>query len=310
MTTQELLTPPPELGFQVTFIAPTLPLPPADDPPAAPSLVLHRVTHEVPSPTYCPTARWVKATCDEHDNIRWMSRPCKRRFCSLCGVRRRKKIAWRIALGVELLAGKEGAGWFVGTWDHDIDKAVAVKTVTRFVAWVRRRLRRNIQYAVTWELTEAGRLHVNVVMAPWRYISQRGLSHAWTRLAGGRVVWIKRVGAGIGQEAAKSRAKAAFYFAKFEQLVPTRKGASYSRGWPKLPVSDLPARVGRLHYVPEHRLESWESPPSLFMLPQQLALWTQTAELEWMGPTEPWCNCFALQLVLDDDLPPPDVPSS
>jgi hypothetical protein len=178
-----------------------------------------------------------------HGAKRWIRLCCKRRDCPVCGVKRRKRIAYRIALGVELLGGPAGAGWAVGTYDRDIDKREAVKVQGHFVRWVRKYTGVHVEYAAVWEDTKRGRLHLNLIMAPWVYIPQKLLAEKWHHYGGGKVFWIERVGAGIGVEAAKSRNKVANYFAKFEQQVKSGRGVAYSKGWSKLP--DNPVKVER-----------------------------------------------------------------
>lgn len=286
----------PDLSFQAHFASPPAPTfqpPPA---PSAPSLVVHGITHEQSHPALCPSGRWVLATCADHANERWIYAPCKRRFCSVCGPRRRKKVAWRIAHGIETLAPAKGAAWFVGTWAHKIDKPTAVKAQARFIAWLRRTSQPGMQYAVTWELTKRGRLHINIIMAPWNHVPQQALSQAWQRLGGGKIVWITRVGAGIGQEAAKSRQDVSAYFAKWEQLVRHGRAASYSKGWPKLPETPFPVRQGVIHYAREWQREPWQHPPSLDPADIQLSLWEETRPNEYQRTNSSDCQCFNLRL--------------
>lgn len=298
-----------DLSFQAHFDTP--PAPPTIHPPApsAPSLVVQGITHEDTSRKYCPNGRWVQALCDEHHYERWIYRPCKSRRCPVCGVRRRKKVAWRIANGVEMLAGEEGAAWFVGTWNKDVSKSTAVKAVSRFVAWLRRHQPSHVEYACTWELTKRNRLHVNLILAPWKFMSQRTLSTSWSRLGGGQVVWIKRVGEGIGQEAAKSRATVGRYFSKWEQMVRSGRAATYSKGWPKLPDTDAPVRHGHITYIPERDFPTWVHSPALDPADIQLHLWTETHDHEYKSRLEPYCDCFNYVLPFPDYLThePPDT---
>lgn len=230
-----------------------------------------------------------------------MYRPCKKRDCPVCGVKRRQRVAWRIAHGLEIMSPEHGGGWFIGTWSKDVDKPTAVKAVARFVARLRRNFPHPVEYASTWETTKRGRLHVNLIFAPWTYTPQSTLSRWWQDVAGGPNVWIKRVGQGIGQEAAASRQDAADYFSKWEQMVKEGRAANYSRGWPKLPETSLPKRQGVIEYIREHDRMPWQQPPSLLMDPVQLALWQQPRENEYKHPSEPWCNCF--QCLLPEDQP-------
>jgi len=286
---------PPTLGLQAHFYRPPEPPPHQLDTPSPPSLEGEGITHEVPLSSYCPYGRWILAVCTLHGNRRWIYAPCKKRNCRVCGVKRRHRVAWRIAHGLETLTGDDGGGWFMGTWAYNVDKATAVKAVTRFVAWLRRTHVPEMQYACTWELTQKGRLHVNLVMAPWNYLHHSAIGEAWQRLGAGKVVWIKRVGAGIGQEAAKSREKCGNYFSKWEQMVPTRKAATYSKDWPKLPETPFPERIGEIKYYHERFLPSGENPPAVFPDDYAIRLWHQPRLFEFCDPEEPWCNCFNLR---------------
>jgi len=208
-------------------------------------------------------------------------------------------VAGRIAFGIEALGGEHGAGWFVGTWPTNVEKSTAVRHVARFVAWLRRRKGPRIQYASTWELTRMGRLHVNLIFAPWTYIPQSVLSVAWQRLTGGRVVWIERVGAGIGQEAAKSRQDAADYFAKWEQMVPTGRAANYSRGWPKLPDDSPTKRRAKIFWDHEWKLDREGVTIPQFLMERRGGWWDEVAEGEWADFRETPCTCFdSIQLQL------------
>lgn len=165
----------------------------------------------------------------------------------MCGVVRKRRIAWRVQYGLETLG--HGA-WFVGTFDWDIPKKEAVKVQNKFIQWLRRDEGYKVEYAATWELTAKGRLHLNLVLAPWRYVSQRVLSDKWVTFGGGMVVWIERVQQerAIANEAIKMYSKLGNYLAKFEQQVKEGRGITYSRGWPKPPDNPLHRR-GHIRWV-------------------------------------------------------------
>lgn len=321
LITSVLERPPPAgLGLQAHFSRPTSsavegvaadPLPPPHRPEAAPSpsLVGEGITHEATPHAHCQWGRWVLATCSTHNYERWLYRPCKRRDCPICGIKRRKRVAWRIASGLELLSPEHGGGWFVGTWPEDVPKSAAVRTVARFVARLRRNFPHPIEYACTWENTAQGRLHVNLIFAPWTYLPQRTLSAWWHQLGGGKVVWIKRVGEGIGQEAAKSREAVARYFAKWEQMVRHGRAATYSRRWPALPDNPAPKCRGHIIYEQEWQIPSYKAPPALDPNDVQLALWQQPRENEYRDPREPWCDCFDRVDPAADSLPRDPPPS-
>ena len=62
------------------------------------------------------------------------------------------------------------------------------------------------------------------------------------------MVWIERVGGGIGVELTKQRVRLGNYMAKFEQQVREGRGITYSKGWPRVPENPL-ERVGRIEWV-------------------------------------------------------------
>lgn len=182
----------------------------------------------------CPEANWLMGTSSDGD-IHWSRANCKRRTCPVCGVKRKRRIAWRIGLGIKEIGGEEGGGWVVGTFAKDLAKDVTVKVSRSFIRRVRKETKVNVQYAATWELHKKGGLHVNILMVPWTFVPQKDLVRWWVRYGGRKRLSVKRVGAGIGVEAAKSMQRYGNYVAKFDQMVTKGKGVAYSRGWPKLP---------------------------------------------------------------------------
>ncbi len=187
----------------------------------------------------CPNSGLISGGC-VHGSVRWIRVPCKRRDCPVCGVHRKRKIAWRIAYGIETLGSDLGAAWITGTWANDVPKREATKTVAKFLRWlreghgqykevkrrriasferrngrkptreekrdigrrVRQSLHRDMEYASTWEQQRRGVLHVNLILTPWKYIPKAQLQKAWQRFGGGNI-WVKRVGCEVGVEAAK-----------------------------------------------------------------------------------------------------------
>lgn len=261
-------------------------------PSCPPSLEDKSVTHEVSSPRACPNGTWMRGECEAHANIRWRYRPCKRRHCEVCGPNRARANALRIAYGIEHLTGIEGAGWFVGTWAADVEKKTAVKTVARFIAWLRRHSPAHIEYACTWEQTRKHRLHVNLILAPWKYIDQEVLSQAWQRLSGAKVIWIKRVGAGIGQEAAKSRSKYAHYVVKAYQRVPTGKATTFSKLWPSPPETPPPRPRAPVFWTPEQHCQDGPDSVYMFATEKLLGHWFETKNGDYAPTNGPICKCF------------------
>ena len=239
-------------------------------------------------------------------------------------------IAWRIARGIDQLGGKEGAGWFVGTFAEEISKEEAVKVEAKFLRWLRdghghykevmrrkvaafkrkegRRpsrveraiisaavkggLRREIEYAATWEVQRSGRLHLNLIMAPWDYVAKKRLDAAWQRFGGGPRTWIQRVGAGIGVEAAKSRAGIGGYLGKWEQMVQAGRGVAYSEGWPKLSAAPWLGRRGKISWV---WVGDLTDEARGFWYERELGHWKEGSPGEWRSFYGEECDCFELK---------------
>jgi hypothetical protein len=145
------------------------------------------------------------------------------------------------------------------------------------------------EWAKTWELQKNGRLHLNLVMSPWHYIPQKVLAAKWHSLGGGPIAWVERVGVGIGVEAAKSRLKLGNYIAKFDQMVLSGRGVSYSKGWPKLPDSVCSPRQGEIHW---EFVGSMTEGSILHWYETELGHWIEFTPGEWVSPDAECCNCF------------------
>lgn len=242
----------------------------------------------------CPNCGWLMGTC-EHATQRWVKLSCKRRVCPVCGEERKHRISWRIQLGLEDLAGDLGGAWFVGTFAQDVVKSQAVRTVGKFIKHLRKS-QPGLEYASTWETTKAGRLHVNVVLAPWSFVRQKELSAAWERYGGGPVAWIERVGAssGIGSEVTKmgkkSRRKIGNYVAKWDQMVKEGRGVTFSRGWPKLPVSPIHSeRYGEIKW---RWVGQFEAEDIMFNYEREIGEWVEVAPGEFASAHGEECHCF------------------
>ena len=236
----------------------------------------------------CPAGGWLTGTC-EHGTKRWIRTSCKKRTCPICGQHRREMIAWRIAKGIEILGGQDGGGWFVGTFSREISKREAVKVQGKMVRWIRKHLGTSVAYAATWEEMRSGRLHINLILAPWKYIPQVLLSRKWQAFGGGRMCWIERVGAEIGVEAAKSRNSIGGYLGKLEQMVMNGKGVTYSKGWPKLPSKPQEQRKGKITW---HRYSDMDGLPIIFNYEREQGLWKQVAPGEFKFSFGEECDCF------------------
>ncbi|MBA7614293.1 hypothetical protein ES703_21556 [subsurface metagenome] len=282
---------------------------------------------------FCTHGFYRRGSCLWHKTERFVYIPCRRRFCEVCGPIRSRGIAERIRRGLETFGG---GAWFVGTFSFDIDKPKAVYLVGRFVQVLRRgekeylltdsadsrhwqtrfelrasgvrcpksarwrwRLKPQpgLRYACTWEVTKAGRLHVNLVLAPWSYVPQSILSRKWRYLTGARVVWIERITSpsAIGDEVTKAKhtrrlRQLCDYFAKNEQQVEDGRGACYSSGWPLLLKPDHLRRKGDGHLVWENFFSDTNQ-VEVFEYERDLGHWREIRLGEW-GKTEGDCRCF------------------
>jgi hypothetical protein len=142
-----------------------------------------------------------------------------------------------------------------------------------------------MEYACTWEITKRGRLHVNLVLAPWNYIDQKILSARWQKYGGGRVVWIERVDASIAAEVAKL----GDYFAKTEQMVLRGRGACYSEGWPKVAKPMAIPRKGVITWKAERY---WGVPAYDFRAELGFGFWKAISPCEYSRVEPDKCSCF------------------
>ena len=237
-----------------------------------------------PDEAYCDQSVLVKGVCGcKEKTEHWLILPCKRRSCPVCGKVRRRRIAGRIRHGIEV---QGSAAYFVGTWNWDIPKPGAVLCVQKFIRWLRTHGEsRSMEYACTWEITKRGRLHVNLVLAPWSFISQKLLSEVWQGYGGGQVVWIERVDVHIAAEVAK----VSDYFAKTEQMVLTGRGACYSEGWPKVAKPMAIPRKGVIAWKAERY---WGVPAYDFRAELGFGLWKAITVSEFSRVEPDKCSCF------------------
>jgi len=305
----------------------------------APSLVT--TTHNSPQSggpdKYCPDSRWVVGTCDAHGQVRWVLAPCKRRTCEVCGPAGRYRIAKRIAWGVREMPCRDCGHKVDGCWAHGERKGVpfcvckgmrlsaawmvltfadefaenpdwkpaAVKKLGKFITWLREKKGMpELQYVATYELTQRGRLHINLVLGPWKEIPQGELQRRW----GARVsvAWVRDDNA-IGRETAKAYSPESLgkYLAKLKQSVPEDWGrrVSYSKQWPKLP--DGCKRLGVIAWVQEWKLKSSEL--AAFEFAKERGWWQEVRIGEWSSTLRPpSCDCF--DLVLPEEAPRDGIP--
>jgi len=251
------------------------------------------------SERYCPNGRWVLGECVEHGQQRWVLAPCKRRDCDVCGPKGRYEIAKRIAYGVR---HHWPCSWHVLPFDTEEAeesewKPKAVQKLGKYVAWLRKQIP-GLQYAATYELTQRGRLHINLIIGPWRYIPQRTLQKRW-----GSIMWVARVkdSESIGRETAKSYSLESLgkYLAKLEQSVPEEWGrrVSFSRGWPKLPKEPI-QRKGEIVWRQEWELERVDV--ARFQVEKEHGWWREVSVGEWQPLLMPH-DCYCFDLVVPDD---------
>jgi len=253
----------------------------------------------------CPNPRLVLGEC-EHGQQRMVLKRCKSRDCEYCGPLGRYQIAQRIAYGVRM---HWPCSWQVLTFDTEGAeepewKPVAVRMLGEYVKWLREKMGMpNLQYAATYELTQRGRLHINLIIGPWKYVPQRVLQKRW-----GAQMWVNRIrddGSGsIGKEAAKSYSPEALgsYLSKLEQSVPYEWGrrVSYSKGWPKLDSNPW-ERKGEISWRHEwelapHEIAGFEHSRSLGWWRPIYGVGSGSCILhEWMNLLAPHaCDCFVL----------------
>jgi len=148
-------------------------------------------------------------------------------------------IAFHVRMG--MLAGQDFA-WLVLTFDDEVFnfseyKPQALQRLASFVRWLRGSCGMpDLQYAATYELQKSGRLHINLIAGPWKYVSHYKLLARW----GARVsVEYVQDSQEIGTEAAASYSPEglAGYVSKLDQAVPKEWGrrVSFSKNWRRVP---------------------------------------------------------------------------
>jgi len=250
----------------------------------------------------CPNPRLTLGECVEHGQQRMVYGPCKSRLCEVCGPRGRYEIAMHIARGVHQFWP---CSWHILTFDtceaeESKWKPVAVRKLGKYVAWLRKQIP-DLQYAATYELTQQGRLHINLIIGPWRYIRQRVLQKQW-----GSRMWVARVkdSETIGRETAKSYSPESLgmYLAKLKQSVPKEWGrrCSFSKGWPKAVESEPFERKGKITWRHEWDLKPEEIASFEF---ERSKGWWRAVPVGDGFRTEEWqnllgshdCDCFELR---------------
>lgn len=315
---------PGDLGFQSEFgleglvsSAPAASLVPAtDNSPRTP-----------PEPLkFCPDAIWTNGICLEHGQLRWVLMPCHRRTCEVCGPIGRYQIAKRICWGIRQspcrdCGHKQDECFAHGAYHRNIMcpckgyrlsaaflvltfkesqaenpdwKPKASKRLEKFVSWLRKKKGMpDLQYVATYELTERGRLHINLIPISWKEVPQAELQARW----GARVTvsWVRDDKA-VARETAKSYSPESLssYMGKLKQSVPEEWGrrVSYSRKWPKLPK--VCKRLGEILWVHEWEIKS--SALAIFEYEKSAGWYTEVAIGEWVSLLRPppKCDCFDL----------------
>lgn len=234
-----------ELGFQVRFWAEAGPSPRTSpglqhnshavvsDSNVSPDATVGGAQLPLMGGSPCRRGRWVSGKCP-HGRARLIKVPCKKRDCEVCGEVLRQEKAERIAYGVDSIMSEGGrVAILVLTFREDVTKVEGVRRLGRFITQLRK-VNPGMEYVATFELTKRGRLHINLVIGPWKYIPSAKLRALWgARLS----VEYVREGSLVAKEAAKSLQG---YVTKLEQLVPQEWGRSisFSRGWPKPPEKE------------------------------------------------------------------------
>lgn len=243
----------------------------------------------------CPDAIWLKGACVEHGVRGWCKHPCKRRTCEICGPLGRQKIADRIAFGVRWIESVGGwCAWLVLTFGEDVDRKTARDRLASYIRWLRTKMP-GLEYAATYELTERGRLHINLILGPWKSVPQAELQDKW-----GSIVWVEWVDGGeqIGKEVAKTGSPEALarYLAKVDQSVPDGHRVSYSGGWAVLPAPPEVERKGEIVWRPV-RADDLDDLQTLFELNRKGAVVEGSAGVyHYRDQLEkhPDCHCYEL----------------
>lgn len=150
-----------------------------------------------------------------------------------------------------------------------------------------------LHYVTTFELTQRGRLHINLIMWPWVEIPKVELAEVWGAFVS--VAWVKDDGA-VAAEAAKAYSPESLgtYLIKLEQSVGANWGrrVAFSQDWPKLPPEPEVVRAGVITWVRE-----WEMPPGQlanFLCEKAEGVWVEAERGEWEVhvPGQLDCACF------------------
>jgi len=252
----------------------------------------------------CPHSTWIPGKCREHGSIRWGLKPCKRRDCPVCGPKRRREHAERIAWGVRsgMMIHDRQYAWLVLTFADPWAaqprfKPEAVRRMGAFIKWLRKQGMPDLEYASTFELTTEGRrLHINLVCGDWKWIPHWKLRARWGARVSVEYVRDDRGDIGTELTANYSPEGLGGYLSKLDQMVPEDWGrhVTFSHGWPKTPETHRPQRVGAIEWetATHDRLQGL----SLAFESGLLAITTEgeyafTSQLERI----PHCRCWEWQ---------------
>ena len=258
----------------------------------------------------CDNWRSIRGSCS-HAATRWLYVRCKRRDCSGCSKVRQWKHASRIANGVRII-GVDRCAFMVLTYadprsaDPEF-KPEAVKLENSFIRWLRAEQKKlgndRMEYAKTWELQpRSQRLHTNLIVGPWVKLDIDRIRERWgSRIS---ISWVQDDQA-VSREATKAQSPDGLsaYLTKIEQMVPDdwHRAISFSKGFPKLTITDPPERIGDIRWESERDLE----PGALaaFLHEKALGWWIETEKGSgefYDGVKDENCRCF--------DWKVPDVP--
>ena len=191
--------------------------------------------------------------------------PCKRRGCSVCGPMLTRMLlgtltrdfASYLAAGVPL--GKLVLTWRTAEAERPAFKPKALRHLNTLIRKLRQR--GPVEYCWTAELTERGRLHLNVVVAGWRYLPQKVLQVMW----GMGIVHVRRVltAQGTASESAKRDEvqQLAAYLTKASQVPGPEWGrrVGFSNGWCHAPLVPFEERegLGAYHPMTDKEIVAW-----------------------------------------------------
>jgi hypothetical protein len=170
----------------------------------------------------------------------------------------------RLHAGIDTLPN---LGFLTLTSTPDTSWETIMAEWSHMVRFLRRRSPQLEYAAIKEQGARSGMKHLHVLLLRFEYTAQHDISEQWRHLTGAWVVNIQRP---PGNEAAGYCAK---YVSK--DLTTARKNVTFSKGWPKLPPSDL-------HLVPLEELGCHG--------PTNVRIWTEKGGI--VDTLSNGCQCF------------------